>query len=38
VLLSQADVALIKAFDRDGDGRLTADEMELAQAAFKAQQ
>ena len=37
VLLSQSDVRLIKAFDRDGDGVLTPDEMELAQAAFRAQ-
>jgi hypothetical protein len=36
VLLSQADVDLIKAFDRDRDGRLDAAEMDLAQAAFKA--
>lgn len=27
---------ILKAFDRDGDGRLTNEEMELAQAAFEA--
>jgi hypothetical protein len=36
VLLSQDDVALLKAFDGDGDGSLTAREMDQAQAAFNA--
>ncbi len=36
VILSQADVDLIKAFDRNKDGLLDASEMDLAQAAFKA--
>ena len=36
VILSQADLDLLKAFDRDGDGHLQPAEMELAQAAFKA--
>lgn len=36
VLLSQDDVALLKAFDGDGDGSLSACEMDLAQAAFNA--
>lgn len=36
VILSSEDLEILKAFDRDGDGRLSADEMELAQAAFNA--
>jgi hypothetical protein len=36
VILSSDDLDILKAFDRDGDGRLDADEMDLAQAAFAA--
>jgi hypothetical protein len=36
VVLSQDDLSLIKAFDRDGDGVLSEKEMDLAQAAFRA--
>lgn len=34
--MSQADVDFIKCFDGDKDGSLTAQELQLAQAAFNA--
>ena len=36
VLHSQDDLLLLKAFDRDGDGVLNVNELELAAVAFKA--
>jgi len=36
VILSNADLDLLKAFDRNRDGLLDPEELELAQAAFRA--
>lgn len=36
VILSNADLDILKAFDRNSDGKLEPEEMELAQAAFMA--
>jgi hypothetical protein len=36
VITSNADLDLIKAFDRNNDGKLEPEEMELAMAAFNA--
>jgi hypothetical protein len=36
VILSSADLDLLKAFDRNKDGHLDPEELELAQAAFLA--
>lgn len=36
VITSNADIELLKAFDRNKDGKLDEAEMELAQAAFRA--
>jgi hypothetical protein len=36
VLLSNEDLAILKAFDKNKDGKLEPEEMELAKAAFRA--
>jgi hypothetical protein len=35
VILSNADLDILKAFDRNQDGKLEPEELELAQAAFR---